>query len=164
MDDARRRLDAADRLLRDPDLDNDEGVWPRACNWLIRLAVEHALDGYWAITRPEVASASRHAQLLALTRSVDADLGQRATALWHALRHHRRRIDQDLAPRPSFMIQETGSSAPAVWQSPRDCASCARRGVRPGQVMATGLPRWIGRHRRTRPVRSLCPTARRPRD
>lgn len=98
MDDARRRLDAADRLLREPDLDNDEGVWPRACGWLIRLAVEHALDDYWASTRPEVAGASRHAQLLALTRSVDADLGQRATALWHALSRVAHHHAYELAP------------------------------------------------------------------
>ena len=40
-----RRLDVADRLLQDPDV-VATAVWPRACAWLIRLAVEHADDGY----------------------------------------------------------------------------------------------------------------------
>ncbi len=79
---ARRRLDAADRLLREQAI---EGVWPRACTWLLRLSVERALDALWACRCPQVANASRWAQFLALDRFVDAELARDITALWYAL-------------------------------------------------------------------------------
>lgn len=94
---AARRLHAADLLLRDPDL-IEEGVWPRACTWLIRLAVEHAIDDFWRARHPQVAAASRRAQLIALTRSVDAELGGRTTALWYALSRAAHHHAYELAP------------------------------------------------------------------
>jgi len=94
---ARRRLAVADRILREPDL-VEAGAWPRACTWLIRLALEHALDDYWAAHRPEVTSASRRAQLLTLTRTVDADLGLRGTELWHVLSRAAHHHAYELAP------------------------------------------------------------------
>lgn len=91
------RLIVADRLLRDPTL-IDDGVWPRACTWLIRLALEHAVDDYWHRHRPEVVAVSRRAKLLALTRTVDADLGGRATQLWYALSRAAHHHAYELAP------------------------------------------------------------------
>jgi hypothetical protein len=93
----RRRLAVADQLLRNPDLIED-GAWPRACTWLIRLALEHAIDDYWQRRRPEVASASRRAQLLALARTVDPDLGLRCTQLWHALSRAAHHHAYELSP------------------------------------------------------------------
>lgn len=87
----------ADRLLRDPDL-VEEGVWPRACTWLIRLALEHALDDFWAAHRPAITAANRRAQLIALTRTVDPDLGRQATELWHALSRAAHHHAYELAP------------------------------------------------------------------
>lgn len=95
--DALRRLAVADRLLQDPGL-MEPGVWPRACTWLIRLALEHAVDDFWAARRPEVAAASRRAQLLTLTRTVDADLGRRGTELWHVLSRAAHHHAYELAP------------------------------------------------------------------
>ncbi len=95
--DALRRLAVADRLLQDPGL-MAPGVWPRACTWLIRLALEHAVDDFWAARRPEVAEASRRAQLLTLTRTVDADLGRRGTELWHVLSRAAHHHAYELAP------------------------------------------------------------------
>jgi hypothetical protein len=92
-----RRLVVADRLLRDPAL-IEEGVWPRACTWLIRLALEHAIDDYWGRHRPEVVEAPRRAQLLALTLTVDAELGWRSTQLWHALSRAAHHHAYELAP------------------------------------------------------------------
>lgn len=92
-----RRLHVADRLLRDPNL-VEEGVWPRACTWLIRLAVEHAVDDFWAARRPQVVTASRRAKLIALTRSFDAELGHRTAALWSSLSRAAHHHAYDLAP------------------------------------------------------------------
>ena len=93
----RRRLVVADQLLRNPALIED-GAWPRACTWLIRLALEHAMDDYWQRHRPEVAEVSRRAQLLTLTRTVDADLGLRCTQLWHALSRAAHHHAYELSP------------------------------------------------------------------
>ena len=95
--DALRRLAVADRILREPDL-VEAGAWPRACTWLIRLALEHALDDYWDAHRAEVRAAPRRAQLLTLTRTVDADLGRQATALWHQLSRAAHHHAYELAP------------------------------------------------------------------
>lgn len=94
---AARRLAVADRLLRDPDL-VEEGVWPRACTWLIRLALEHALDDFWAAHRPDVTEINRRAQLIALTRTVDPALGRQATELWHTLSRAAHHHAYELAP------------------------------------------------------------------
>ncbi|MFC4950720.1 hypothetical protein [Pseudonocardia sp. GCM10023141] len=92
-----RRLVVADQLLHNPDLIED-GAWPRACTWLIRLALEHALDDYWERRRPDVAAASRRAQLLTLTRTVDRDLGQSCTNLWHTLSRAAHHHAYELSP------------------------------------------------------------------
>lgn len=93
----KRRLVVADQLLRNPGLIED-GAWPRACTWLIRLALEHAVDDYWQRHRPEVVAVSRRAQLLALTRTVDPDLGQRCTQLWHTLSRAAHHHAYELSP------------------------------------------------------------------
>ena len=93
----RRRLAVADQLLHNPELIAD-GAWPRACTWLIRLALEHALDDYWQRRRPEVAAVSRRAQLLTLTRTVDPDLGLSCTQLWHTLSQAAHHHPYELSP------------------------------------------------------------------
>ena len=98
--DARRRLAVADRILHEPDL-VEAGAWPRACTWLIRLALEHALDDYWEIRRPDVGRANRRAQLLTMARTVDPDLGRHATELWHQLSRAAHHHAYELAPTAS---------------------------------------------------------------
>jgi hypothetical protein len=95
--DAYRRLAVADRLLRDPEL-VEAGAWPRACTWLIRLALEHALDDYWTQHEPEIRNVSRRAQLLTLSRTVDPDLGRLGTELWHVLSRAAHHHPYELAP------------------------------------------------------------------
>lgn len=96
--DAYRRLAVADRILKQPDLVED-GAWPRTCTWLIRLALEHGLDHFWAAHNPDIEKVkSRRAQLLALSRIVDADLGRRGTELWHALSRAAHHHAYELAP------------------------------------------------------------------
>lgn len=96
--DARRRLAVADRILAEPEL-VEGGAWPRACTWLIRLAFEHGLDDFWAAHNPAVGTLrNRRAQLLLLTRTIDAGLGHRSTALWHALSRAAHHHAYELAP------------------------------------------------------------------
>lgn len=96
--DAYRRLAVADRILKQPEL-VEAGAWPRTCTWLIRLALEHGFDDFWATYNPDVGKVtSRRAQLLTLSRTVDADLGRRGTALWHALSRAAHHHAYELAP------------------------------------------------------------------
>ncbi len=92
---ARRRLEVAERLLREQSID---GVWLRACTWLLRLAIERALDALWASCRPAVAGASRRAQFLALYRFVDDGLARDITALWYTLSRAAHHHPYELAP------------------------------------------------------------------
>lgn len=93
-----RRLAVADRILAEPEL-VENGAWPRTCTWLIRLALEHGLDDFWAAQNPAIAQVgSRRAQLLTLTRTVDSDLGFRATELWHTLSRAAHHHAYELAP------------------------------------------------------------------
>jgi hypothetical protein len=95
--DAFRRLAVADRILAEPELVED-GAWPRTCTWLIRLALEHSLDDFWADRKPALVDVSRRAQLLTLTRTVDGALGHRATNLWHTLSRAAHHHAYELAP------------------------------------------------------------------
>lgn len=118
--DALRRLAVADRILREPDL-VEAGAWPRTCTWLIRLALEHALDDFWAARRPEVGQASRRAQLLTLTRTVDTELGRQGTELWHQLSRAAHHHAYELAPTATelrewhtgvgLVVEDLGTSA-----------------------------------------------------
>ena len=62
------------------------GLWPRASAWLLRLALEAALDSYWQAVAPSVAECrNRRAQLMMLREYVGAETAQRAAYLWWAL-------------------------------------------------------------------------------
>jgi hypothetical protein len=91
----RRRLDAADRLLREQTID---GVWPRACTWLLRLAIERALDAMWAGRCPAAANASRRAQFLALDRFVETEHARHVAMLWSTLSRAAHHHAYELAP------------------------------------------------------------------
>lgn len=94
-----RRLAVADRLLREPEL-VEAAVWPRACTWLIRIAVEHAVDGYWARTIPAVATTNRRAQFVVL-RHREPDVGPAAEELWSRLSRAAHHHAYELAPTAS---------------------------------------------------------------
>jgi hypothetical protein len=78
-------LTAADRLLREV-VPGVRGTWPRACAWLTRLALETALDDYWAAVNPAVSACrARRAQLLLLREHASPDVARRADYAWTAL-------------------------------------------------------------------------------
>src|SRR5258708_5045789 len=60
-------LAEAARLLRTV-APGTRGRWPKACAWLIRMALEKALDDYWARVLPAAASCGMRPQLLLLPR------------------------------------------------------------------------------------------------
>jgi hypothetical protein len=78
-------LAAADRLLLEV-VPGARGTWPRAAAWLMRLALETALTGFWTTASPQVAECrSRRAQLLLLREHVSIDIARRADYAWNAL-------------------------------------------------------------------------------
>lgn len=80
-------LTAADRLLTDV-IAGARGTWPRACAWLIRLALEQELTRFWTQVCPAVAGCtSQRAKLLMLTAYARPDICHRAAHAWAVLSH-----------------------------------------------------------------------------
>ena len=78
-------LAAADRLLTDV-ISGARGTWPRACAWLIRLALESALTTFWeSACLPVAACRSRRAQFLLLPRYCNPEISHRAELAWATL-------------------------------------------------------------------------------
>ncbi|MET7666788.1 hypothetical protein [Micromonospora luteifusca] len=78
-------LDTADQLLTSVPR-GTRGAWPRACAWLLRLALETAMDDYWLRSRPEIASMqARSPQFLVLDRYAGRHIAARAGYAWSAL-------------------------------------------------------------------------------
>ena len=90
-------LAAADRLLSTV-VPGTRGRWPRACVWLTRLALEQALDEYWARTLPQGADCSMRAQLLLLPSYADTSTVDAARDAWFSLAPATHHHAYDLAP------------------------------------------------------------------
>lgn len=85
MNNADTYLAAADKLLTQV-VAGARGTWPRACAWLIRLALETELAVFWSTACPPVVHVrSRRAQLLLLPRYSTRELTRRASHAWVAL-------------------------------------------------------------------------------
>jgi hypothetical protein len=93
----RELLDEAQRLLTEV-VPGTRGRWPRACAWLIRLALERALDQYWESVLPEAASCSMRAQLLLLPAYAGAEIAQKAADAWFGLARAAHHHAYELAP------------------------------------------------------------------
>jgi hypothetical protein len=90
-------LAEADRLLTTATPDT-HARWPRACAWLIRLALENALDQYWAQTLPEAALCGMRPQLLLLPRYAGTSVAERARDAWTGLSRAAHHHVYELAP------------------------------------------------------------------
>ncbi|HEX9031895.1 MAG TPA: hypothetical protein VF834_08595, partial [Streptosporangiaceae bacterium] len=78
-------LAAADRLLTEV-IPGARGTWPRACAWLIRLALEEELTRFWTQVCPPVAGCtSQRAKQLMLTAYASPDTSHRAVHAWALL-------------------------------------------------------------------------------
>lgn len=91
------RFAAADQLLAGSVTDAG-GVWSRATAWILRLAVEQAVDELWARRAPALVRCPMRAQLLALRLHAGPDLAARVAAVWTALSRAAHHHDYELAP------------------------------------------------------------------
>jgi len=90
-------LAESDRLLNTV-VPGTRGRWPRACAWLTRLALEQALDEYWARTLPEAVNCGVRPQLLMLPRYAGAATAAQAAEAWYGLSRATHHHAYDLAP------------------------------------------------------------------
>jgi hypothetical protein len=90
-------LAEADRML-DTVLPGTRGRWPRACAWLIRLALEQSLDEFWATRLPEAVQCGMRPQLLLLPSYAGHELAAQARDAWLGLARATHRHAYDLAP------------------------------------------------------------------
>jgi hypothetical protein len=90
-------LEEADRLLTTV-VPGTRGRWPRACASLTRLALEEALDEYWAKTLPPAAKCGMRPQLLLLPRYADQSTADDARDAWFGLARATHHHAYDLAP------------------------------------------------------------------
>ncbi|MCM6775757.1 hypothetical protein NDR87_18060 [Nocardia sp. CDC159] len=91
------RLAAADELLRGTVTDAG-GLWSRATVWLLRIAVEQAVDRLWSQVAPPLARCSMRAQLLALEPYVGPATAARIAAQWATLSRAGHHHDYELPP------------------------------------------------------------------
>jgi hypothetical protein len=106
-------LAETDRLLREV-VPGTRGVWPRACAWLLRLALERALDDFWRRTNREVAAASMRAQLIVLTRYLGPRTVSRVEQLWVGLSRAGHQHAYELAPTAAELRRWHGEVVAAV--------------------------------------------------
>ncbi len=92
-----QRLEAADELLRGTVTDAG-GLWSRATVWILRLALEQAIDRLWLVVAPPLARCSMRAQLLALDSYAGHESSARISALWATLSRVGHHQDYELAP------------------------------------------------------------------
>ena len=90
-------LAEADGLLGSP-VKGTRGLWPRACAWLIRLALEQTLDDFWARELPQAERSSMRAQLLLLPRYAGAEVADQARDAWSGLSRAGHYHSYDLPP------------------------------------------------------------------
>ncbi|WP_214104588.1 hypothetical protein [Acrocarpospora catenulata] len=74
-------LTDADGLLRT----GEQGLWPRATAFLIRLALESCLDDYWRRVQPGVERCDTRTQILCLTHYRGQETSRLAARAWAGL-------------------------------------------------------------------------------
>lgn len=91
-------LDAADGLLTGR-ISETQGLWPRPVAFLIRLALERAVEELLDHEEPTLRAVRAHrAKLLCLPRYADATVAARIAYLWHALSNATHYRAYELAP------------------------------------------------------------------
>jgi len=93
----RELLGEADLLLTTV-VPGTRGRWPRACAWLIRLALEQTLDVYWARVLPQAAECGMRPQLLLLPAYAGKDIAEQAREAWMGLARATHHHVYELAP------------------------------------------------------------------
>ncbi|MEV0332068.1 hypothetical protein [Nocardia sp. NPDC050717] len=91
------RLEAAEHLLTGS-VSDAGGVWSRAVAWILRLALEQAVDELWAQIAPELMRCPMRAQLLALRVYAGPETAGQVGAVWAALSRAAHHLDYEMAP------------------------------------------------------------------
>jgi hypothetical protein len=86
------------------------GCWPRTCATLIQLALEKALDDFWAGRLPEAKGCSMRAQLLPLPRYAGAEVAGDARDAWFGLARATHHHAYELAPTATEIRTAPGTS------------------------------------------------------
>ncbi|MEU3012550.1 hypothetical protein [Nocardia asteroides] len=110
------RLEAADHLLSGA-VSDAGGVWSRAVAWILRLALEQAVDELWAQIAPELMRCPMRAQLLALRVYAGPETAGQVGALWAALSRAAHHLDYEMAPSVTDLRRwrdQTGELATAL--------------------------------------------------
>jgi hypothetical protein len=94
----RELLRTADQLLGG-EVSNTQGLWPRAVAFLIRLALERAVDELLDHEEPAMRAVQvRSAKIICLPRYADAKVAAQVAYLWHELSRATHYQAYDLAP------------------------------------------------------------------
>lgn len=89
---------AAARLLIERPVPEMAGLWPRACAFLTRQALELAVCSFLDARVPGTSASSFRAQLLCLPELARGDVGHDAAYLWFALSRACHHHPYELAP------------------------------------------------------------------
>ncbi|MBF6299347.1 hypothetical protein IU459_17610 [Nocardia amamiensis] len=91
------RLETVDLLLAGAVTDAG-GLWSRATAWILRIALEQAVDEVWLRLAPALVRCPMRAQLIALRAFAGPDVAARVAVLWAALSRAAHHHDYELAP------------------------------------------------------------------
>ncbi|WP_174184536.1 hypothetical protein [Nocardia barduliensis] len=91
------RLETVDLLLGGSVTDAG-GLWSRATAWILRIALEQAVDDLWLRLAPALTRCPMRAQLIALRAFAGPDVAARVAVLWAALSRAAHHHDYELAP------------------------------------------------------------------
>lgn len=91
------RLRTADNFITDADSDVG-GMWPRASAWMLRIAVEQAIQELWRAVSPQMERVTLRAQLLVLPKYIGEEAAGEARLLWSELSATAHHNDYELAP------------------------------------------------------------------
>lgn len=90
-------LTTADTLLASV-VPGTRGLWPRTVAFLVRMALEQAVDGFWTRAQPGMAACTMRAQLVCLPGYVEPALAQRVAGTWSGLSRACHYHTYELAP------------------------------------------------------------------
>ncbi|MGQ4600466.1 hypothetical protein [Nocardia sp. R6R-6] len=91
------RLETVDLLLAGSVTDAG-GLWSRATAWILRIALEQAVDELWSRQAPALIRCPMRAQLIALRAFAGPDVAARVAVLWATLSRAAHHHDYELAP------------------------------------------------------------------
>ncbi|MBF6471421.1 hypothetical protein ACW9HR_24255 [Nocardia gipuzkoensis] len=91
------RLETVDLLLGGSVTDAG-GLWSRATAWILRIALEQAVDDLWLRLAPALIRCPMRAQLIALRAFAGPEVAARVAVLWAALSRAAHHHDYELAP------------------------------------------------------------------